>query len=676
MLVFADAERLRDPRAALVQLRARLGAMVGHGVMQRRDDVAQRRDGVAQRRDCVVRGGDAQLRNGSVRGGDCVVRGGDARAWIERHAAIAALFIDAAEIVQGLLDDDFRRTGRDRPHALGSAALRLSVLLARALRSSFVGGEGSSLVGGEEALDPAMVDELLAMPLPECVHARALEGYAHYALYPETYFIAADRAQRVHTGPWSVIGIRSIGVSLAACVAAALNTSLTDVFSVRPVGHPFARTLELDPALAERILDGRDRRAYAIVDEGPGLSGSSFGSVSDWLEDRRASRIHFFPSHAGDIGPQGSARHRARWARCARHMADFDAIFGPHAPPSIRFANWFPALREPAAGTLGGADPSAHWQDLSGGAWRAHRFDRESDWPPCIAMRERRKFLVRPGGSDSASHSADAGSEGKAWLLRFAGLGHYGEAAMERARALTAAGLIPPATAFRHGFIASEWLARYIPLPAAASRGRQIDRAALLDAVARHLSFLSRTYPAPDAPGARPPQLLEMLVCNLREALGDELARDAHARWAAHLPELDAHHTPVRSDNKMHAWEWLIDPAGHILKTDALDHHAAHDLIGAQDIGWDMAAARVELDLSDTEYESLIRRMARETARTHPRIALAFYELAYVSFQWALHALERQSLPQAHPEHRRLDVACARYAAYAYRRVIRAQNSA
>ena len=55
---------------------------------------------------------------------------------------------------------------------------------------------------------------------------------------------------------------------------------------------------------------------FAIVDEGPGLSGSSFGCVADWLEDNGVApeRIHVFPGHDGPLGPAASARHRDRWA--------------------------------------------------------------------------------------------------------------------------------------------------------------------------------------------------------------------------------------------------------------------------------------------------------------------------------------------------------------------------
>ena len=40
----------------------------------------------------------------------------------------------------------------------------------------------------------------------------------------------------------------------------------------------------------------------------------------------------------------------------------------------------------------------------------------------------------------------------------------------------------------------------------------------------------------------------------------------------------------------------LKDPT--LLKTDALDHSEGHDLIGCQDIAWDVVGAATELELS------------------------------------------------------------------------------
>src|SRR3954453_21950736 len=79
------------------------------------------------------------------------------------------------------------------------------------------------------------------------------------------------------------------------------------------------------------------------------------------------------------------------------------------------------------------------------------------------------------------------------------------------------------------------------------------------------------------------------------------------------MPSLERH---VLTDNRMHAWEWLVTPEGRILKADALDHHRGNDLVGPQDVAWDLAGAAVELELDEDGLErlsaSLIR--ARGTA--------------------------------------------------------------
>jgi hypothetical protein len=56
----------------------------------------------------------------------------------------------------------------------------------------------------------------------------------------------------------------------------------------------------------------------------------------------------------------------------------------------------------------------------------------------------------------------------------------------------------------------------------------------------------------------------------------------------------------VQTDNKLPPWEWLLLPDGRVLKSDAIDHHQAHDLIGSQDIAW-VAGAIVELGISQQE---------------------------------------------------------------------------
>jgi hypothetical protein len=70
-----------------------------------------------------------------------------------------------------------------------------------------------------------------------------------------------------------------------------------------------------------------------------------------------------------------------------------------------------------------------------------------------------------------------------------------------------------------------------------------------------------------------------------------------------------------------------------LLKTDALDHHCAHDLIGCQGMAWDIAGAIAEFALNGDEAERLIAAAERASGRSVDRELLAFYRLAYACFR-------------------------------------------
>lgn len=253
---------------------------------------------------------------------------------------------------------------------------------------------------------------------------------------------------------------------------------------------------------------------------------------------------------------------------------DFEDLFLADPGSPLHLARWAEDLTGPATAPL---------EDLGAGRWRALHFPSEAHWPAVHTQGERRKFLL-------------TSAKGR-WLLKFVGLGRYGEEAQERARILEGAGLIPPITGLRHGFLISSWLEGARSLPMAP----HLDRTHLLDGVARHLAFLADRFPAPPGrAGATPTHLLAMAEHNAAQTLGTEEAEPRRA-WREHLPELDALARPVLSDNRLHAWEWLVTTDGRLLKADALDHHRSNDLVGPQDPAWDLAASIVELDLQDTK---------------------------------------------------------------------------
>jgi hypothetical protein len=111
----------------------------------------------------------------------------------------------------------------------------------------------------------------------------------------------------------------------------------------------------------------------------------------------------------------------------------------------------------------------------------------------------------------------------------------------------------------------------------------------------------------------------------------------------------------------MHAWEWLQTSDGRLLKTDALDHHAAHDLIGCQDPAWDIAGAKVEFDLSGDELTELCKVFERVAQRPVSRTLLASYEVCYDAFQLGHWSLAAESLAGFPTEALRTRDMAARY---------------
>jgi hypothetical protein len=98
-----------------------------------------------------------------------------------------------------------------------------------------------------------------------------------------------------------------------------------------------------------------------------------------------------------------------------------------------------------------------------------------------------------------------------------------------------------------------------------------------------------------------------------------------------------------------------------------VDHAAAHDLIGAQDIAWDVAGAKVEFDLDDGETQALLDAMSDETK---PQTGLMeLMETAYLAFQLGAYTLAAEA-HHGHPrEQARLAAVVSRYGARLERRL-------
>lgn len=573
--------------------------------------------------------GDARRREDSAEKVERIRAGlsrlGDLRPGIERHAALAEQLVELGELEQAVLDAQLEKEGRERWTSLASRTGKLTRSVAEALSGSLRNQGAPPSFDGSRSKGAQMREvlrglrDLRGVGVPDDLEVTVPEGFAFYGLYPETYLEAAGRLRASSAGAWKgplrVIGIRSIGTSLAALVAAAGRAEV--VATVRPGGHPFARTLTLSGRLAYMLTDKAGAETlWAIVDEGPGLSGSSFGAVADWLEEWgvRREAIVFFPSHGGDLGPQASEKHRARWATARRLVVPFEELFaGPGSPWPIE--RWV----EDLTGRI-----EAPAEDVSAGRWRERLIPAGSPRPPVHLQQERRKYLIRAAGAR--------------WLLKFAGLGRYGREKLEMAAALAAAGLSPRVSGLRHGFLVGPWLERARPLPLAT-----VDRRELIEKAAEYVAFRATRWPAGSKRrGATPTKLLEMAEYNTGQALGAGIAERLRA-WQEKLPMLEALARPVLTDNRMHAWEWLLTRDGRIVKTDAVDHHASNDLVGAQDPAWDLVGAIVELGFAGDEQARFLEAAARRGVRPTPE-QLSFYQVTYLAFQMGWHLMAAQAL--------------------------------
>lgn len=498
-----------------------------------------------------------------------------------RHAKLVGALVQAGKLLQGVADATFAEIGRDDRTDATEALTQVLFDLGRAVCRSW---DSDFEEFGELPQLEASVD------WPSEVELRVPEGYAFYAVYPEAYVEAARRIRLL--APPRVIGIRSIGTSLSAVVAAAVAAPPPVTF--RPFGDPFARKVAISPAL-ERALLGGDAH-WLIVDEGPGQSGSSFAAVANWLLERSVpvERITLLPSHGGEPGAASSEELRYLWRRLHRKPADFGD-------------RWCDKIARWTATVLGSLDAAP--KDISGGAWRDLRYTRTEDRPALVSAWERRKFLVRAGGEP--------------FLVKFAGLWRIGEEKLAIARTLHAEGLVPESIDLAHGFLIERWCEDAAPLD-------NDDKPAA--EIGRYVGTRAKLLPAMSGSGASIVQLLEMIRRNVSLEFGNERARIID-RWQPRTRDLERRIVRVRTDNKLDRHEWLRSASGAFVKTDALDHHQAHDLIGCQDFAWDIAGAIVEFDLDQNCSDALVAAAEHSAGHAIAPALLEFYRIAYLAFR-------------------------------------------
>lgn len=440
------------------------------------------------------------------------------------------------------------------------------------------------------------------------------EGYAFYALYPEQYCLSAARWLHDHPasppGRAVVIGIRSIGTSLSAVVQARLAAAGWEVhrLTARPTGHPFSRRVEISPEAL------RGARWALVVDEGPGLSGSSMAAVAEALAraGMDPDRISFLPGHGGEPGSAASESVRAWWSRARRYVTPLSDLRGN--------GRSLPQALAALTSDLCGGTPVERVEDFGGGLWRAALYADPGEWPAACAPFERPKYRCTL-------------SDGNAVLWAFAGLagmpggaGSGAEAAFARLDARARAGWTPAPLGVGYGFVAVPWV-EGVPLTCRESSP------AVLAHVGRYLAAVAGPPLTRAEAEAALERLREMLDWNTREALGEEAAARVRTLSGALVATEGEDALSGYGDGRMAPHEWRRAPSGRLWKLDCAGHELDHTMVGRQPLLWDMAGALVEWGLTEHSAAPLLEAAREGGGRAVSLPALAFYRRAYAAFR-------------------------------------------
>lgn len=390
---------------------------------------------------------------------------------------------------------------------------------------------------------------LSGISVPESLSISVAEGFAYYALHP--FRFQAPVAQLQTDRPVRILGIRSIGTSLSAVVRAFFAQSNPDVqrITIRPHGHPYDRKLELSPEQKEWI-HASPHALFVVVDEGPGLSGSSFLSVAEAVEacGIPVSQIALIGSRYPDLTQMRAPNATTRW-------------------PHFRFlaADEAPIIPQNAC------------IDLTGGMWRQFFCKDRAEQPAAWTQLEPAKYM-----------SAD-----RRILYKFHGYGHFGEQIAQRSQLAADAGFAPAWLGMERGFGKYEVVKGALLSPADLTPE-------LIERAAEYCAFRVREMRAEND---GPSDLQAMAAWNWQCEFGSELKN-------MHL----AVERLVIADARMQPHEWLRTEDGRILKLDGSTHGDDHFFPGPCDIAWDLAGMIVEWDMADAQKEQFLNLYCERSA--------------------------------------------------------------
>ncbi len=377
--------------------------------------------------------------------------------------------------------------------------------------------------------------------VPDQLTLSAPEGFAYYALHPLAFAEVVEKLClpcRV-----VVVGIRSIGTTLSAVVAAAARAKgcRTERMTVRPTGHPYNRATEFSSDQLQVVRAASDA-VFLVVDEGPGLSGSSFLSVAEALQKTGVprERITLICSHEPDVERLCADNASRRWSQFRWIAVSHD-------------------VRKPEEAV----------EFIGGGEWRRRLLANESAWPGSWQNLERLKYLSSPDCEEPK-------------FFKFQGLGHYGEQVIAREEKIAAAGFGALPTREAHGFASYPWIAGK-PMSATDLSAEVISR------LAEYCAFRANAFIADVSQKS-----VEHMAAHNAHELGIECAVRLRVE------------RPVVCDGHMHPHEWLLTPQGRMLKTDSGSHGDDHFFPGPTDIAWDLAGAIVEWEMNPDQARAFL----------------------------------------------------------------------
>jgi hypothetical protein len=515
------------------------------------------------------------------------------------YSTFVSLFLEAAELETGITDSVSFEV--DNITALVSLCHELT-----AISAEMVYEVQTNKLQKDDHLKllRKKVSEFGDYEIPPLIPVCIPEGFAFYGLYPEMYMEAAERFYKKRLPEKIVcIGLRSIGTALSALVEVVLKKQgcVTWSLTLRPKGHPFDRSVEFSSQISDRLRELRDYW-FLVIDEGPGLSGSSIcGTLEKLLEiGIEKGKIVVFPSWNPDAGRFVSEKAKLLWPLFDKFTSDFTDVW-------IRNSKLQQLLKMNIV------------DDFSAGNWRDFVVEDKAFFPAVYSHHERRKYLL-------------IDNLGNNYIAKWIGLGKYGDELLDRARILANNNFCPVVCDSFYGFAVSPFISGS-PL-----RHSDVNRK-LLQFAAEYFLCINRNFPSKLT--ATFEKMNEMVCLNVKEGIGTSY--DNKLKSLALFPKEVYENNVVAVDGRVmpHEWLWTGD---RFYKVDQLEHHCDQFFPGCQNIAWDIAAFCIEFNLDKKFEREFLDIYIQRSADTDIDDRISFYRIFYLAFRLGYVTIAADSL--------------------------------